>query len=1071
MSSFRPTHARNTLRAVVCLTCGADSPQQARYCAECGARLTRGLPQERRKLVTVLFCDLAHSTEIAEALDAESVRALALRYFEAMRSAVEAHGGTVEKFIGDAVVALFGVPVAHEDDALRAIRTAIEMQQRLDAIGEELESRFGRRLVIHIGIDTGEVAAGPASGDAPMASGDTLNIAARLEQAAGPGEILIGEQTHRLTREAAHVESLGPLALKGKSRPVLAYRVVSIVEHPAGHPRRLRAKLVGRQGELATLAAIYDRCCETRSVHLAALISEPGGGKSRLAREFVGVRASGASVLQVRCPSYGEGITYWPLGEAIRQAAAIGGDEPPAQARARIEALLAGQPDASAAGEFLAVAAGVSAAPATPEEIAWASRTLLHAVASEGPVVLIVDDLQWAEPTLLRLLDTLAAVEAPVLLLCLARPELLEQPAWREGRSARTELTLGRLSEAEAAALIAAVLGDDILDEDLRARLIARAGGNPLFLEELCEMLVDTGSVARSETGWKQSDETTAPPLPVTLDALLTSRLDLLGEAERLAIEHASVEGLLFTLEAVAALSPPEGRAGVASALDALVARDLVRPTTVNAEPAFRFGHQLVRDAAYRGIPKAQRAAAHEHFAHWLEARGTGAATELAEIAAYHLEQACVSQRALAPSGEEQRVLGAAAAERLEPAAERALVRGDLFAAVSLLRRAVAVTPPGESRHARLLAELGAAMTEAGQLTEAGKVLSEAVTLAQTLGDDALYARADLERVVLQLQLDADWAIERAPGVAALAMPAFLRAQDDLGLCRLAYCDALVHWFQGCAAAAAASWERAAAYARGRGDAHRLSDALRWIPSCALFGPTPVPEGIRRCEQLRAELHGSRQAEAEILGALAGLYAMTGEFGRARALVRESDAILAEVGFSIHAVAEWAALVETLGGEPRAAEERLRAGYERLEEMGDRAFLATTAALLARALHDQGRDREALAFAEICQQTAAPADLVAQIAWRGSSARILAAQGEVERAQQLAREAVALAETTDLLCDHGDALIDLTEALRTAGCLEAATETARQALALYERKGNLVAAGRGRSLLHGLAPV
>ena len=208
-----------------------------------------------------------------------------------------------------------------------------------------------------------------------MASGDTLNIAARLEQAAGPGEILIGEQTHRLTREAARVEPLGPLALKGKSRPVLAYRVVSITEHPAGHPRRLRAELVGRQGELATLAAIYDRCCETRSVHVAALIAEPGGGKSRLAREFVGALAPGASVLHVRCPSYGEGITYWPLGQAIRQAAAIG-DE--AAGGARIDALLAGQPDASAAGEFLAVAAGVSAAPATPEEIAWASRTLLQ---------------------------------------------------------------------------------------------------------------------------------------------------------------------------------------------------------------------------------------------------------------------------------------------------------------------------------------------------------------------------------------------------------------------------------------------------------------------------------------------------------------------------------------------------------------------------------------------------------------------------------------------------------------------------------------------------------------------
>jgi tetratricopeptide (TPR) repeat protein len=232
-----------------------------------------------------------------------------------------------------------------------------------------------------------------------------------------------------------------------------------------------------------------------------------------------------------------------------------------------------------------------------------------------------------------------------------------------------------------------------------------------------------------------------------------------------------------------------------------------------------------------------------------------------------------------------------------------------------------------------------------------------------------------------------------------------------------------------------------------------------------------VAEGIRRCEQVRAELQGSRQAEAEILGAVAGLYAMTGEFARARALLRESDAILAEVGFSIHAVAEWAALVEMLADDPRAAEERLRAGYERLEEMGDRAFLATTAALLARTLHDQGRDREALAFAEICRQTAAPADLVAQIAWRGSSARILAVQGEADRARQLAGEAVALAEGTDLLCDHGDALIDLTEALRASGRSEEAARSARQALALYRQKGNVVAVGRVRSMLHGLAPV
>jgi class 3 adenylate cyclase/tetratricopeptide (TPR) repeat protein len=1028
------------------------------------------MPQERRKLVTVLFCDLANSTEIGEALDAESLRALTLRYFDEMRGAVEAHGGTVEKFIGDAVVALFGVPVAHEDDALRAIRTALEMQRRLDDLGDDLEARFGRRLTIHIGIDTGEVAAGPASGDEPMASGDTLNIAARLEQAAGPGEILIGDQTHRLTRESVRVDPLGQLGLKGKTRPVLAYRVVSVLDTATEHPRRLRAELVGRQRELATLDAIYDRCCVTGRAHLTALIAEPGGGKSRLAREFVRASATGASVLQVRCPSYGEGVTYWPLGEAIRQAAGIGAEDTPGDARARIDTLVAGEPDAASAGEFLAAAAGVSAAPATPEEIAWASRVLLHAAAADGPVVLIVDDLQWAEPTLLRLIDSLTTVDVPVLILCLARPELLEQAAWREARTARTELTLGRLSDAEAADLIADVLGSDILDDDLRARLVSRAGGNPLFLEELCEMLVDTGRVARSDTGWEQSGTATALPLPVTLDALLTSRLDLLGEAERLAIEHASVEGLLFTAEAVTALSSPDGREAVPAALDGLLARDLVRPTTVDGAPAFRFRHQLVRDAAYRGIPKAQRAAAHECFARWLEARGAAGGTELVEIAGYHFEQACLNLRALAPAGDEQRALGADAAKRLERAAQRALVRGDLFAAVSLLRRAVAVAPTGAAQQAHLLAELGAAMTEAGQLTDADEALAEAVALARTLGEDALEARAELERVVLQLQLDADWAIERAPGVAALALPVFERAHDELGLSRLAYCDALVHWFQGRAAAAEASWARAAEYAHRRGDAHRRSDALRWIPSAALFGPTPVSEGINRCEQLRAELHGSRRAEAEILGALAGLYAQTGEFGRARVLIRESDAILAEVGFSIHAVAEWAALVEMLAGESRAAEERLRAGYDRLESMGDRAFLATTAGLLARALHDQGRDDEALGFALVCQETAAPADLVSQIAWRGSTARILAGRGEAGRAEVLAREAVALAAGTDLLCDHGDVLIDLAEALRAAGRFDHATHTAGEALALYERKGNLVAVGRVRSLLRELAP-
>jgi class 3 adenylate cyclase/tetratricopeptide (TPR) repeat protein len=1021
-------------------------------------------PEARRKLATVVFCDLSRSTELSEQLDVEPLRELSLRYYAEMRSAVAAHGGTVEKFAGDSVVALFGIPTAHEDDALRAIRAAIDMRRRVAALDAEYGRRFGVRLEVHIGLATGEVAAGPAGEDEPLATGVTLNLGKRLEETAPSGEILIGEVTWRLTRDAVAVEPVAKLVLRGISRPVQAYRVLGLADEVAAPPSRLRSELVGRGPQLAALGELYRACLESGKARTAALLGEPGAGKTRLVHEFLQT-AAGATVLTGRCLSYGEAITYWPLGEAIRQAAAGTAHDTPGRMRELIGALV---PEEPAAAEFLAVAAGASPAVASPEEIAWATRTLLARLARSAPVIFVLDDLQWAEPAFLQLLGNIGAIDAPVLLLCLARTEIADQPAWRDGEGGRTQLAVDRLTDQEAAELIGGLLSSRV-GGDLVARLTEAAGGNPLFLEELCEMLIDTGEVALAGEGWLPRADALSERLPVTLDTLIRSRLDLLPDAERMAIEHASVEGTVFTREALTALVPAAMRDRMPSAIDGLVRRDLARPTTVEGAPAFRFRHVLVRDVAYRGIAKARRADAHEQFARWVERASPERASEFVEIVGYHLEQACRYRAELGGTGPDVRALGADAATWLVRAAGRARVRGDGAAAVRLLRRAAAVLPD-DAQHGRILVELGATLTDGGHLSEARAALSEAGALAASLGDAALGARLVVEELVVELQSDPAAAIVRAGEALAASEAVFAQVADDEGLCRLSYLNALINWIQGRVADAEEAWARAADLARRSGDTGRLSDVLRWIPSAALFGPMPVADAIRRCEQVLAELPGSRLTEAQILGPMGGLVAMQGDFDGARALLARRDAIIADVGFAMHAVGEWAAQVELLAGDPQAAETRLREGYAQLEAIGDRAFLSTTAGLLARALHEQGRDEQALAFTVICEETAAPGDLAAQIAWRGSRARILAARGETGGAVTLAQEAVALAERTDLLSDHGDALLDLTEALRADGRPVDAANAARSAETLYRTKGNLVAADRARSVLHELVP-
>ena len=528
-----------------------------------------------RKVVTVLFCDVVGSTALGESTDPEALQGLLARYFERMKEIVEGHGGSVEKFIGDAVMAAFGVPAAHEDDALRACRAAVEMREAFPALGIE-----GR-----IGVSTGEVVTGT---EERLATGDAVNVAARLQQAAQPGEVLIGEATRALAGNAVDAERVEPLALKGKSEPVLAYLLLSAREAPE---RLHETPFVGRERELALLHEAWERArkpvCE-----LVTIVGDAGVGKSRLAAETLA--AVEARVVRGRCLPYGEGITYWPVVEVVKQLGALPSD--PAAATA-IRSLL-GEGDTATSAE----------------EIAWAFRKLLE---EQAPLVVLFDDVQWGEETFLDLVEHVALLSsgAQILILCMARLDLLDRrPSWP------VTVRLEPLPNEDVSRLIGARVPDE-----LRAKIAEAAGGNPLFIGEMLAMTEEAGG------------EVVVPP---TLRGLLAARLDQLETPERSVLERGAIEGEIFHRGAVQALAPEETQ--VTPRLAALVRKELIRPdrSQLAGEDGFRFRHLLIRDAAYDSLPKATRAELHERFATWLEEHGAEL-VELDEILGYHLERAC----------------------------------------------------------------------------------------------------------------------------------------------------------------------------------------------------------------------------------------------------------------------------------------------------------------------------------------------------------------------------------------------------------------------------------------------
>jgi class 3 adenylate cyclase/tetratricopeptide (TPR) repeat protein len=969
-----------------CAICGYQAAEAFKFCPECGAAaVTR--TSEQRKVVTVLFCDVVGSTALGESTDPEAVRMLLARYFERMKAIVDSHGGTVEKFIGDAVMAVFGIPAAHEDDALRACRAAVEIRDALPELG------IGGR----IGVTTGEVVTGTSE---RLATGDAVNVAARLEQAATPGEVLIGEATHALVHEAAVAEPVEPLTLKGKSEPVPAYRLLSVLDAPE---RSHGSRFVGREPELAQIVEAWERAKAQAQCELMTLVGDAGVGKSRLVAEALG--AVEARVLRGRCLPYGEGITYWPVVEVVKQLEALPSD-PVAEAAMRS---LLGESDVATSGD----------------EIAWAFRKLLE---EQAPLVVVFDDIHWGDETFLDLVESTALLSAgaTLLLLCMARPDLVERrPGWPG------TLRLEPLPPEQADALIG-----DAVSGELRARIAHAAGGNPLFISEMLAMAAGNAEV----------------DVPPTLKALLATRLDQLDEAERKVLERGSVEGEVFHRGAVQALVPEETQ--VTTRLAALVRHQLVRPDRAQlvGDDGYRFRHLLIRDAAYDALPKTVRADLHARFADWLNEHGV-ALVERDEIVGYHLEQAC---RYHAELGQADTALADRAAARLAAAGNRAVDRQDYRAGAALLDRAAELVRPHRTD---VILELESAWAHAEfDDVHAAVRSAEAITArAEAAGDHsgAMLARA----LALQGRNYAGEpdATDEVIALCRAALPLEERG-DPRRLALLWEMLASAAEFHQQHDDAVEALLRALRYQRLAGYS-RSATYLEWS---LIIGPRPADDALRMMDEV-----GDWRPPGSQDGQRAALLAMLGRFDEAWPLAEARSSHLREVtgDTSREAYGDLALIAAIEGDRERAC----RYTAEEIERIAHLAIpTATAKSRLARELCYLGRFDEAERLLKEARAVPPPGSGVRVMA-AAAEALLLAQRGELEQAETLARTAVATAETrTDNIWWQALTHEDLANVLERAGRIDETREALERSLTMWERKGSLPHAGRLRAQIDSL---
>jgi class 3 adenylate cyclase/tetratricopeptide (TPR) repeat protein len=957
-----------------------------------------------RKLATVLFVDLVSSTELLSGADPEIVRRRVSQFFEQVSRCIVTHGGIVEKFAGDAVMAAFGVPLAHEDDAERAVRAGLATLERVNELG----------LAARIGIESGEVVTEDEA-ESTFATGEAVNLAARLQQEAGAGEILIGPGAARLVRDHIELEPVGPLALRGWEHPVAAHRVVCATEQNAWDRgaliRGLSSPLVGRESELELLENTFTRTVRDRRASLFTLYGDPGVGKSRLAREFV-AGLEGATVLMGRCLPYGEGVTYWPLAEMVKASAGITDDDPLDTAQQKLRDSC----EDEAVADLLGLAVGVLEAvegERGQQEIAWAARTWTEQLAQAQPLVLMFEDVHWGEEPLLELLEHLAASvrEAPLMLLCLARSELLDiRPGWGGGRVRATAIELEPLQHDESAELVASLTAALELPIDTAA-VLAKTEGNPLFVEETIRMLAE-----RPRAG--------AERIPDTLQALIAARIDRLPTTQRTLIQRAAAMGRLFMRGALEHLSPEVD--DVDAALEELVARDLIvreARATISGERAFKFKHVLIREVAYGGLSKSSRAGLHHAFASWL---GERAGDELLEIRAFHLDQAARLLEEL--DGVAPTQLAGQAADALTRAGRRALSREAFRSARKLLLRAVELAPTLERRYfaaraAWRLADMTAVIVEMEEVAKGAAAAGETQLQGRALtalADALLYQRADALGAQ-RLITEALEVLEGAP--PEIRFEPLSIASQIAGW--LGDNDAFERW---------AKLALGAAQVAGRKDQEAIithSLAIAYLHRLEFDEAEPL---IDRVAEL-ADESGSAFSRGNALAVRGSLEVHRCNYVEAEAAFSAARELYGEIGNALRE----ASMTLNLGraavaqGDLERGEKLLRDSERALKGLGGRGQLCEAQRALAQVLVRVGRLEEAERFALESRETVGPEDRVSGSTTKIALAEVRAAQGRDAEAEALFREALEGLEFFGFRASERQALENAIDFFRSRG--------------------------------------
>jgi class 3 adenylate cyclase/tetratricopeptide (TPR) repeat protein len=1049
----------------VCPSCGHGNQPEAKFCSECGVALAAAEPlaREERKVVTVLFADLVGFTSRAEQLDPEDVRAVLSPFYTRLRAELERFGGTVEKFIGDAVMALFGAPAAHEDDPERAVRAALAIR---DWVREQEQIQV--RIAVHTGEALILLGARPGRGEG-MAAGDVVNTAARLQTAAPVNGVLVGERTYLQTRGVIEYRPAAPVTAKGKRDPVPAWEAVAArARLGVDVPHQARTALVGRDRELGVLREALARVRAERSPQLVTLVGVPGIGKSRLVYELWRAAEAEPELIawrQGRSLPYGEGATFWALAEMVKAQAGILDGDTAGQAADRLAEMtadvLGGAAEAQWVRRHLGALAGLEDGAAPPGggrgEAFAAWRQFVEALAEDRPLVLVFEDLHWADDGLLDFVDYLAewAGGVPLLLVGTARPELLaRRPGWGGGKPNTVTLSLAALSDEDTARLVGSLRGRAVLEAGQQAVLLAQAGGNPLYAEQYVQMLAERGGGGQL-------------PVPDSVQGIIAARLDLLAPADKRLLQDAAVIGKVFWPGAVAAL-------GGASAgeldgqLHGLERRQFVRrdrASSVAGQTQYAFMHVLMRDVAYGQIPRAARAGQHAAAAGWIESLGR--ADDHAEMVAHHYQAALDLARA---AGRDTAELAAPARAALHRAGDRALALSAFPAAAGYYRAALALWPsdaPGQ--RAGLLHLLGTALYEAGELQQAQAPLADGAEAAAAARLPALQARIRVRLAELHAQQGVPLGEAAAECEAAAAI---LEAEGDLeGLAEAWQLVGTIRFWLGDSPADQQALERAIAYARRAGYRRLEIQASSWLATTFMKLSISVDVAIARAGQLLQAADGDPWAEADLLVPLSRLYTYAGRFADAQDAIARAQSVRDRSGAKFRRAmgASVAGSNELLAGDPAAAEHHLRQAYEAYRAMGDRGYLSTVASLLAEALYAQGRLDEARQMTEESQAATAPGDIDAQVRWRAVRAKVLARSGQFPAARALVDEAAALVPPTSWPSLQAEVLMAGAEVDRLAGAPGQAEASLRAALRIYQDRHATPLADKAAAALDSLS--